>query len=432
MNKYKLIVTLFLTTLVATAQETDKIDADKEATYNKWSVELNVGQNKPEKPYAAGYFSSDPTKYFNFNGIEHIDLGVRYMFNTTFGAKLDFGYDIMQNQSGTASLPFETKQYRVGLQGVINVGRMLQFETFTQRFGLLFHGGLQVSQLTPQMGANKDVTEDNGGLILGVTPQVRISNRIVLTGDFSYLGNVRQHFGWDGNYSEAANNLTGTLFNTSLGLTFYLGKNDKHADWTFKEEGWNNATDKMAQARLDNIETLMNDTDKDGVPDYLDAQNNTPNGVAVDTKGRFIDTNKNGTPDELEPRSAKDGKDGAVIVSKEDALKTLIEKGYVNVFYDVNKDTPNSGSTNNVYLIINYLRQYPTANAVLTGYADVRGNEASNQDLSNRRTQKLYDVIIASGIDASRVTIKAEGVDTSYPNTKTGLDLARRVSVTLK
>jgi OOP family OmpA-OmpF porin len=226
--------------------------------------------------------------------------------------------------------------------------------------------------------------------------------------------------------------LAGTLFNTSLGLTFYLGKNDKHADWTFKEEGWNNATDKMAQARLDNIETLMNDTDKDGVPDYLDAQNNTPNGVAVDTKGRFIDTNKNGTPDELEPRSAKDGKDGAVIVNKEDALKTLIEKGYINVFYDINKDTPNSGSTNNVYHIINYLRQYPTANAVLTGYADVRGNEASNQDLSNRRAQKLYDVIIASGIDATRVTIKAEGVDTSYPNTKTGLDLARRVSITIQ
>lgn len=338
----------------------------------------------------------------------------------------------MQNQSGTASLPFETIQYRVGLQGVINVGRMLQFESFTKRFGLLVHGGLQVSQLTPQMGVNKDVTEDNGGLILGVTPQVRISNRIVLTGDFSYLGNVRQHFGWDGNYSEAANNLTGTLFNTSLGLTFYLGKNDKHADWTFKEEGWNNATDKMAQTRLDNIETLMNDTDKDGVPDYLDTQNNTPNGVAVDTKGRFIDTNKNGTPDELEPRSAKDGKDGAVIVSKEDALKVLIEKGYVNVFYDVNIDTPNSGSTNNVYHIINFLRHYPEAKATLTGYADVRGNEASNQDLSNRRAQKLYDVIIASGIEPSRVAIKGEGVDASYPNTKTGLDLARRVSITIQ
>ena len=433
MNKYKFVLALLAVSVVTFAQESDTIDADKEATYNKWSVEVNVGQNKPEKPYTTGYFSSDPSKYFNFSGVQHIDLGVRYMFNTTFGAKLDFGYDIMQNQSGTTSLPFETKQYRVGVQGVVNLGRMLQFESFTKRFGLLLHGGLQVSQLTPQMGVNKDVTEDNGGLIFGVTPQVRISNRIVLTGDFSYLGNVRQHFAWDGSYSDASNNLAGALFNTSLGLTFYLGSNDKHADWTFTEESnLSNATDRMAQARLDNIETLMNDTDKDGVPDYLDTQNNTPNGVAVDTKGRFIDTNKNGTPDELEPRKGADGKDGAIIVSKEDALKTLIEKGYVNVFYDINIDTPNNGSTNNVYHIINYLRNYPTAKATLTGYADVRGNEASNQDLSNRRAQKLYDVIIASGIEPSRVAIKGEGVDASYPNTKTGLDLARRVSITIQ
>lgn len=92
MNKYKFVLALLAVSVVTFAQESDTIDADKEAAYNKWSVEVNVGQNKPEKPYATGYFSSDPTKYFNFNGVEHIDLGVRYMFNTTFGAKLDFGY----------------------------------------------------------------------------------------------------------------------------------------------------------------------------------------------------------------------------------------------------------------------------------------------------------------------------------------------------
>lgn len=434
MNKYKLFLTLFTITFVSFAQENDSIQSNEKNTYNKWSVEVNVGQNKPQKPFSPGYFSADPTKYFNFTGIDHMDLGVRYMFNSTFGVKLDFGYDIMQNQSGTASLPFETKQYRLGLQGVVNVGRMLQFESFTKSFGLLVHGGLQVSQLTPQMGINKDVTEDNGGLILGVTPQIRISNRIVLTGDFSYIGNVRQHFTWDGNYSEQSNNLTGSLYNTSLGLTFYLGKKEKHADWTFKEDLMiKNATDTLAQARLDEIETLMNDTDKDGVPDYLDSQNNTPNGVMVDTRGRYIDTNRNGTPDELEPRKAIDGKDGAIVVSKEDAIKMLIEKGYLNIFFDVNQDTPNSGSTNNVYHIIKFLRENPQASITLTGYADVRGNESENLDLSNRRAQKIQNIIIASGIDSSRVSISGNGVDTTFPtDTSIGLDLARRVSVSIK
>ena len=44
----------------------------------------------------------------------------------------------------------------------------------------------------------------------------------------------------------------------------------------------------------------MNDADKDGVPDYLDVENNSIAGVAVDTKGRMVDKNTNGVPDELE------------------------------------------------------------------------------------------------------------------------------------
>ncbi len=44
----------------------------------------------------------------------------------------------------------------------------------------------------------------------------------------------------------------------------------------------------------------MNDVDKDGVPDYLDSENNSIAGVAVDSKGVMVDINKNKVPDELE------------------------------------------------------------------------------------------------------------------------------------
>ena len=54
--------------------------------------------------------------------------------------------------------------------------------------------------------------------------------------------------------------------------------------------------------RLGELEALMNDTDKDGVPDYFDLESNSIAGVMVDTKGRMIDKdiNKNGVPDEVE------------------------------------------------------------------------------------------------------------------------------------
>lgn len=100
----------------------------------------------------------------------------------------------------------------------------MRFETFTSRLNILGHAGLQVSRLEPQTGVNKGVSEDNGGVIVGLTPQLRITNWLVLTGDFTVISNVRQHFNWDGNYSAEAENLSGMMYNTSLGLTVYLGK----------------------------------------------------------------------------------------------------------------------------------------------------------------------------------------------------------------
>lgn len=424
-NLKTLVVFVLGHTLVVAQEE------PKASDYNKWSLELNVGQNKPDKPFAEGYYSSDPNTYFKFIGVSHVDFGARYMFNPYFGAKLDFGYDIMQNQSGTASLPFETKQYRVGLQGVVNASRLLKFETFTNRFGLLVHGGLQVSQLAPQMGVNKGVTEDNGGLIIGLTPQFRLSNRLVITGDFSYLNNVRQHLNWDGSSAIASNNLAGSLFNSSIGITVYLGKQDKHADWYTNAEALEKLAgiDPVARKRLDDLEILLNDTDKDGVPDYLDRENNTPGGVAVDSRGRFIDQNNNGTPDEMEPRSKENTEYSKEVVNN--SFDGLIEKGYINIFFDVNKDVPNSGSTNNVFYIVRYLREHPQAKIILSGYADSRGNEQNNLNLSERRVQKVYDLLVASGIESNRIVTKANGVDKQSVESTIGFNMARRVSITI-
>ncbi len=426
MKKTLILIAIVALGSKAVAQEEN---LSEKGLFNRWSIEANVGQNKAVRPYSEGYYSSDPSNYFNFSGVDHYDLGVRYMFSNLFGLKIDGAYDLIESQSGSGSLPFETKQYRLGLQGVANLGRIMRFETFTSRFNILGHAGLQVSRLEPQTGLNEGVTEDNGGIMLGLTPQLRITDWLVLTGDFTVISNVRQHFNWDGNYSAEDNNLSGMMYNTSLGLTVYLGKKEKHADWYIPNASKPN---EETQKRLDNLEKSIQDTDRDGVIDAFDLQNNTPNGVTVDRVGRFIDVNKNGIPDELEP---KDGKDGATsaVVSKQDAIKLLIEKGYVNVFYDVNEDQPNSGSTNNVYYIIKFLRSYPDAKITLKGFADVRGNEKSNKDLSQRRAEKLYDIVRASGIDASRIKISGEGVDKDYPtDTKIGLDLARRVSIFLE
>jgi OOP family OmpA-OmpF porin len=146
---------------------------------------------------------------------------------------------------------------------------------------------------------NYNITEFNGGLVVGFSPQFRITNSLAIFGDFSVLNNYRQHFNWDGSYAEDTNNLSGQMVVTSLGISYSFGNEKIHGDWAIIQDKKDKEM-KELNSRIGEIETLMNDTDKDGVPDYLDVENNSIAGVAVDTKGRMIDKNTNGVPDELE------------------------------------------------------------------------------------------------------------------------------------
>lgn len=401
--------------------------------FNKWSIEANVGMNKPVRPYTEGYFSSNPDKYLNISTVNHYDLGARYMFTNIFGAKLNFGYDKIENQSDSGSLPFESEYYSVGLQGYTNLGNLFNFNSFTKRINLLAHAGIQISQFTPKTGRYEGITEDNGGIIFGITPQVKITDKLVFTADFTAVNNIRQHYNWDGiALSNKDNNLTGLIYTTSVGLTYYLGKNKVHADWYYKENMEENKdfSDDDARKRIDELESMLNDDDRDGVANYLDVQNNTPNGLVVDSKGRFIDENKNGVPDELE----KSEREIATAENKNsDAMRSLIEKGYLNIFFDVNQDTPSIGSTENVFQLIQFLKNNPDKKVKLLGYADIRGGEHTNKTLSQRRAEGISKILISSGINKDRITVIAQGIDKSFTTeTKANLNLARRVSVVLE
>ena len=408
---------------------------DSETELNKWSFEFGFGSNKAVRPFGTGYNSSGG-EFLSSSTLNHFDFGFRYMFNSHFGLKSDIGFDIISNKLGNGSLPFRSMQYRLGLQGVFDLGKVFKFETFSNTIGLLGHGGFQLSQFKSKTGIGNQeaVVDAYSGFLIGLSPQIKLSERTVLTLDFTFISNVGQNLNWDGSTSAQENNLTGLLYNTSIGLTFYLGKNQKHSDWFIPKII--PEVDPEVNRRLDEIETLLNDTDKDGVVDYLDVQNNTPSGVIVDSKGRYIDTNRNGTPDEFEPNTIEDIKVRNFEIASEqseiNAFKSMLDNGLVNVFYDVNEVEPNRGSANSVYGIISLLKKNPTVNVKLLGYSDKSGNEKLNKKLSEQRVKNLYDLLLLSGISESRLKIIGQGVDSSIPsNSKTAYQLARRVSVIL-
>jgi hypothetical protein len=224
MIKIILTTVILLNFFIVSGQEI--IKKEDKHLYNKWSVEFNTGNNKPLKPFSPGYSTSDDKTVLKTPVNNHFDIGVRRMFSTKFGLKLDIGSDIIENQKGSSSLDFYAKQNSISFQGLINLGRISGFEVFTNTFGLLTNFGIQVSQFN--LGKLK---EYNGGVIMGITPLAKLSERFLFSGNFSILVNTRQHLNWDGGESDSNKNLIGTMNYIKLGVIYYIGKNENHADW---------------------------------------------------------------------------------------------------------------------------------------------------------------------------------------------------------
>jgi len=408
-------------------------------SYNKWSVEFDFGQSKGAKPYSEGYFASDPDKFLGGFQLNHYGIGARYMFSPKFGIKSRLSYDDIRNLSGSESLPFKLQHIQLSFEGVVNAIRLFEIQDDAKRFGLLFHFGLQASQMSPKMNttvsSNKNKKELNGGLIVGITPAIRVLNDFSIYLDVTINSNIRQHFNWDGAYADRNNNLTGSLFTTSLGLSYSFGKEKIHGDWAIIQDKQSKEINELNN-RIGEIETLMNDTDKDGVPDYLDVENNSIAGVTVDTKGRMVDKNNNGVPDELEKYIDKsietNNSSNNATVSK-GMLEKLINDGYVAAYFDSGKTQPTNASTDNIGFILNYLRNNPEKSIDIIGYADELGSSKLNTKLSTDRSQNVKAILMKAGIDSSRLNIVGNGIDNSVDkNSEYARRLVRKVLFQIK
>lgn len=413
-----------LSTASLSAQETvttQETAASGNNDYNKWSIEVAGGINKPFRAFTPG-FRTDRANLFT------VDLGTRYMFNNKFGLKLDFGYNKFENNDSSPT--FESTYLRADLQAVVNLGRVLNFEDWTSSIGLLAHFGGGVYQLSSDNGFEG---EDYGAnLIGGLTAQLKLSRSIVLTADVTGMANGLQNWNFDG-FTKNRRTVDGVILNGTLGLTFYLGKNEQHADWVTDVKN-----DELAalEERIGSVETMMNDTDKDGVPDYLDAEPNSTAGVAVDTKGRAIDKNNNGVPDELESYIDAKNKEITKNLSNSGSgtdLQGLINGGYVNAYFDFNKDMPNAQSTAGINFLAKYLKDNPSASVDVIGYADEVGNSDYNKDLSRRRAENVKKILVDTGVAASRLNIIGNGEDTSVnKSSKQARQVVRRVTFMIK
>ena len=146
------------------------------------------------------------------------------------------------------------------------------------------------------------------------------------------------------------------------------------------------------------------DSDGDGVPDYRDDCPDSARGARVDDRGCYVELEKEVTID-------------------------------MNIEFDSDSAEIKSAHASEVNRTIEFLVQYPTADAVIEGHTDNSGSVSYNQALSERRAKAVYEYMINSaGISADRLSSEGFGEDRPKANNDTaeGKQQNRRVSAVVK
>ena len=395
--------------------------------YNKWSIDAGAGVSiLSSSGLSEGYNTPFPNLW-TMNG------GIRYVFNNKFGVRVGGGFDQL-NQAGN-SPKFATRIWNVNVQGVANLGRVLAFEEFTKNIGLLGHVGVGYGYMTSK---NFRGVDNLGIITFGLTPQVRLSDRVtlLLSGTFNWY--LTQQYTFNGeNLTKDVNmtpmrhvNFQGLNFTATAGLQIALGKKRVHADWYGIKREDKDDDKKVAQ----NEKTVNNHITRGGSDVAANGQRieNDKNALANNNVNNANDSDDEGDVNNSNIASNQNTTTNNIIVESVDPAKELIEKGYVNAYFGFDSSEPQDGSLWAVGFVANYLKQNPDAKLNIIGYTDQVGNAGYNEKLSKKRADAVKQLLVEMGVDTSRLVSEGKGIDKGAKSSSAGARrLVRRVSFEL-
>jgi outer membrane protein OmpA-like peptidoglycan-associated protein len=80
-----------------------------------------------------------------------------------------------------------------------------------------------------------------------------------------------------------------------------------------------------------------------------------------------------------------------------------------NILYDYDKDNIRPDAEPDLQSVVDLMKKYPEMKIELSSHTDARGNDAYNEDLSQRRANSAVAWIVAKGIAADRIVAKGYG-----------------------
>ena len=366
-----------------------------------------------------------------------VGVSVGMMSYVSSNPEMDLAYSVNYTKSINAVVGV---QLGSGFGSLTNSNGTLDFSTLSGR-GLFNLSNLSIStcadlKFYASAGASLMSVEDGGRTIM---PN--------LGGGVKYvISDKHDNIDIDLSSIVSASSLGGSA-NFAPNVMFNLGLNYRFSS---KEESveWNNPLDAMygdiANVKTE-IEGLSTDSDGDGVSDAFDADNNTPEGVAVDGKGNALDVDMDGVADYVdedpftargvqvdakgrELDSDKDGvansidmepntPSGATVNFKGQEIRGAKDAFMPSVYFDFNSSTVSYANYERLASVAALLQANQSYTLKVIGYADSVGNSENNHKIALRRANAVIDALVNMfSVDASRLSAESKGEDAPLAN----------------
>ena len=253
------------------------------------------------------------------------------------------------------------------------------------------------------------------------------------------------------------------VYYPNVGLSFNFGHEDKER----KSVIYSNPLDDMyfdvAEVKSD-MEDLTTDEDGDGVSNFYDEDNSTPEGVAVDSHGNPQDSDGDGIPDYMDEdpftqKGAQVDAQGRAIDSDGDGVSDVNDKepntpkgtivnfqgvdisknvggggAYLpSVFFGFNSADVGAANDERLATIALALKNNPDMKLHLVGHADNRGPEQYNEKLARRRAESVKEKLVkVFGVDGGRISVDSVGKGDPLAKPGQNYKLNRRVDVSVQ
>ncbi len=230
------------------------------------------------------------------------------------------------------------------------------------------------------------------------------------------------------------------LNTVGVSLNINIGDKEKRTEPRY----WTNAFTPVKEDMMSlnsRVDAATTDTDGDGIMDSVDQESDTPAGVPVDSRGRTLDSDKDGVPDYRDrepffpPREGEQVDADGVVTKRIDApltqteIQTLIDTSIARAARDTTIFKREGGATYlpMVYFALNsaeikyedygvlasiarVLQANPGLTVVVRGYTDRTGTSARNVNLSYKRAKNVIDHLMTNhNVSRSQLILQYRG-----------------------